>query len=220
VATRSSHSTKDRGPKKSAAKAPRREPQQQRARQTVAAVLDAVVRILKRQGIDGVTTNRIAEVAGVSIGSVYQYFPDKRAVFAALHERHREQMAALVERAMLDHAAAPLGALVRALVEALIDAHAIDPELHDLLASEVPHGAQGAEAFEARLRRALRVAFDARSRELPRGRDVERLLFTVPIVIDAMAHGAALRRPPRLSAAAAKEEAVRAALACLGARRA
>jgi AcrR family transcriptional regulator len=217
--TESSHLTKSRRPRKTATKAPRRQPQQDRARQTVAAVLDAVVRILKRQGIDGVTTNRIAEVAGVSIGSVYQYFPDKRAVFAALHERHREQMAAIVEGAMLDHAAAPLATLVRALVEALIDAHTVDPELHDLLASEVPHGAQGAEAFDARLRRVLRVAFAAREKELPRGRSLDRLLFTMPIVIDAMAHGAALRRPARMSVAAAKDEAVRAALACLDAPR-
>jgi hypothetical protein len=52
----------------------RREPRQRRARVTVEAVLDAVVRILKREGFEALTTNRIAEVAGVSIGSVYQYF--------------------------------------------------------------------------------------------------------------------------------------------------
>jgi AcrR family transcriptional regulator len=53
----------------------RRIPQQPRARETVNAVLDAVARILRRDGIAAITTNRIAEVAGVSIGSVYQYFP-------------------------------------------------------------------------------------------------------------------------------------------------
>lgn len=65
----------------------RRTPVQHRARQTVEAVLDAVVRVLKRHGVDGVTTNRIAVAAGVSIGSVYQYFPDKRAIYTALHDR-------------------------------------------------------------------------------------------------------------------------------------
>ena len=53
----------------------RRRPKQRRSRQTVEAVLDAVVRLLKRGGSKTITTNRIAEVAGVSIGSVYQYFP-------------------------------------------------------------------------------------------------------------------------------------------------
>jgi len=48
----------------------------------VEAVLDAVMRIVKRDGIKAVTTNRVAEVAGASIGSVYHYFSDKRAIFA------------------------------------------------------------------------------------------------------------------------------------------
>jgi AcrR family transcriptional regulator len=196
-------------------KVARRRPQQLRAQQTVAAVLDATVKILKREGIEGVTTNRIAHVAGVSIGSVYQYFPDKRAIFAALHDRHSDEMGLLVERTMLEHASAPLEDLVRALVEALVDAHTTDPELFALLTSEVPHGSQGAEDFEMRLRRAFQVAFAARPEELPAGRIVEQLLFVVPIVVDAMAHAASLRRPARMSLALAKEEAVRAVLVCL-----
>jgi len=70
-----------------ATKSRRRQPQQNRARQTVEAVLDAVVRVLKREGVRAVTTNRIAEVAGVSIGSVYQYFPDKQAILVGLYQR-------------------------------------------------------------------------------------------------------------------------------------
>src|SRR5580658_5824215 len=85
----------------------RRRPKQRRARQTVEAVLDAVVRLLKRDGSKAITTNRIAEAAGVSIGSVYQYFPDKRAIFAALHDRHAEAMARLVDGALVTHAASP-----------------------------------------------------------------------------------------------------------------
>jgi AcrR family transcriptional regulator len=55
-------------------------------------MLGAVVRLLKRSGTTAITTNRIAQAAGVSIGSVYQYFPDKRAIFVALHERHIEEV--------------------------------------------------------------------------------------------------------------------------------
>ena len=55
---------------------------------TVDAMLDAAVKLLKRGGASSITTNRIAETAGVSIGSVYQYFPNKNALFVALHERH------------------------------------------------------------------------------------------------------------------------------------
>jgi AcrR family transcriptional regulator len=70
----------------------RRHPRQDRAQQTVEAILDGVVRILKREGFAAITTNHIAEIAGVSIGSLYQYFPDKSAIFVALHGRHIEEI--------------------------------------------------------------------------------------------------------------------------------
>lgn len=193
----------------------RRKPQQRRALQTVEAVLDAVVKILKRDGFEGVTTNRVAEVAGVSIGSVYQYFPDKRAIFMALHDRHVEQIGRLIESTLVQHAAAPLGELVCALVEAMVEAHGVDPELHELLTMEVPHGAGGARAFEARLRGAFSLAISSRAQERHTPADLDRILFVVPLMVEALSHGAALRRPPRLSLAAAKEEAVRAVLAYL-----
>jgi AcrR family transcriptional regulator len=193
----------------------RREPKQRRARETVEAVLDAVVRILKRNGVEGVTTNRVAEVAGVSIGSVYQYFPDKRAIFTALHDRHVSQITSLIESTLVQHAAAPLDGLVRALVGALVEAHGTDPELHELLSTEVPHGAGGARAFEERLRGAFRLAIASRAEERLAPADLDRILFVVPLMVEALAHGVALRRPAKLSLAAAKEEAVRAVLAYL-----
>jgi AcrR family transcriptional regulator len=199
-------------PKKKSA---RRLPRQRRAQQTVEAVLDAVVVVLKREGIAGVTTNRIAEVAGVSIGSVYQYFPDKTAIFTALHDRHAAAIGRLIETRLVEHAESPLEVLVRALVEALVQAHGFDPELHELLSSQVPHGAQGAQSLEARLRGAFRLAIMSRADEIRVPRDVERVLFTLPPMVEALSHAAALRRPPKLSLGAATEEAVRAVLAYL-----
>ena len=64
----------------------------------VEAVLAAVPVVVKRYGAASITTNRIAEVAGVSIGSLYQYFPDKRSVFGALHERHVGDVRRILER--------------------------------------------------------------------------------------------------------------------------
>ncbi len=68
---------------------PRRRPRQERARQTVDAILEGAARIFRREGWDA-TTNRIAEEAGVAIGSVYEYFPNKEALLLALAERHVE----------------------------------------------------------------------------------------------------------------------------------
>jgi AcrR family transcriptional regulator len=193
----------------------RREPQQRRARHTVEAVLDAVVRILKREGLAAVTTNRIAEVAGVSIGSVYQYFPDKRAIYVALHARHVELIDRMVEAKLLEHAASPLDTLVRAMVEAMVEAHEGDPELYELLYTEVPHKAEGTRDFAVRLHGAFRLAIAARANELGTPRDLDTVVFVVTNMVDALAHGAVLRRPAGISLAAAKEEAVRAVLAYL-----
>ncbi len=193
----------------------RREPQQRRARETVEAVLDAVVRILKRGGVEAVTTNRVAEVAGVSIGSVYQYFPDKRAIFAALHERHIQEIDRLVEAKLMEHAASPLDTLMRAMIEAMIDAHMPDPELYELLSTEVPHRAEGTRDFAVRLHGAFRLAIASRTYEINAQRDIDTIVFVVTHMVEALCHAAVLRRPARLSLAAAKDEAVRAVLAYL-----
>src|ERR1700744_6144982 len=121
----------------------RRRPIQTRAQATVEAMLDAAVKLLKRSGADSITTNRIAETAGVSIGSVYQYFPNKHALFAALHERHIRQVDAAVRRRAAECAGAPLERIVQRLVAAMVETHAEDPKLAELLPSQVPHRAAG-----------------------------------------------------------------------------
>jgi AcrR family transcriptional regulator len=193
----------------------RRKPTQRRARQTVEAILDAVIRILKRRGFEAVTTNRIAEVAGVSIGSLYQYFPDKRAIFAALHRRHIEQIDRRIQTTLVEHAASSLDDLIRALVDAMIDAHTADPELHQLLMSEVPHRADGTEDFALRLHGGFRLAIASRARERKKGRDLDTVVFIVANMVEALGHAAAQRRPSGLRLADAKREAARAVLAYL-----
>lgn len=66
---------------------PRKTPIQERSRATVEVIVEAAARILFREGADALSTNRIAEVAGVSVGSLYQYFPNREAIVTALIER-------------------------------------------------------------------------------------------------------------------------------------
>lgn len=193
----------------------RRQPKQRRARQTVDAVLEAVVRVLKREGFDAITTNRVAEVAGVSIGSVYQYFPDKRAIFCALHQRHIQEIDRIVETTLVEHAASSIDELIRAMVEAMIDAHTPDPELYELLQTEVPHRADGTQDFALRLHGAFRLAISEGMPELKKRGDLDKVVFVVTHMVEALSHGAVLRRPPGLSLADAKAESVRAVLAYL-----
>ena len=193
----------------------RRLPRQRRARQTVEAVLDAVARVLKREGVKAVTTNRIAEVAGVSIGSVYQYFPNKRAIFVALHQRHIEEIDRLVETKLVENACSSLEELIRAMIEAMIDAHAPDPALYELMLTEVPHRVEGTRDFAVGLHGAFRLAIAARAHELRKGRELDKVVFVVTHMVESLSHGAVLRRPPGLTLADAKEEIVRAVLAYL-----
>jgi AcrR family transcriptional regulator len=94
---------------------PRKTPQQARSRATCAAIVEAAARILETDGDDGLTTNRVAEVAGVSIGTLYQYFPDKLAIVMDLIRRER---AAMLEelRTIGDDAADPLSEMLDAAI--------------------------------------------------------------------------------------------------------
>jgi AcrR family transcriptional regulator len=192
-----------------------RPPTQLRARQTVEAILDAVIRILKREGFEAVTTNRIADVGGVSIGSVYQYFPDKRAIFVALHERHVQEIDRIVQRTLVQNASSSLDRLMTSMIEAMIDAHTTDPELHQLLLAEVPHRGDGTKDFAVRMHGAFLLAISSRTDELKKNRDPEKLAFVVTHMVESLSHGAVFRRPPGLSLTQAKAEIVRAVLAFL-----
>ncbi|CDQ09698.1 Transcriptional regulator, TetR family [Acidithiobacillus ferrivorans] len=77
---------------------PRKRPYQQRSAATVDAILEAAARILERKGLDALTTNAVAELAGVSIGSLYQYFPGKAAILAELIRRERLILLAGIDR--------------------------------------------------------------------------------------------------------------------------
>ena len=78
---------------------PRKSASQKRSRVTVETLLDATARVLTRQGYDRASTNRIAATAGVSVGSLYQYFPNKEALVASLVARHNREMLQLLRDA-------------------------------------------------------------------------------------------------------------------------
>jgi AcrR family transcriptional regulator len=82
--------------------APRKLATQERAQRTVDAMLTATARILVKEGYDTASTNKIALAAGVSIGSLYQYFPGKEALVAAVIDRHVEEMMGVVRVALAD----------------------------------------------------------------------------------------------------------------------
>ncbi len=110
--------------------APRKKPVQARSKVTVGAILEATAQVLVDRGFDRTTTDAIAERAGVSIGTLYQYFPNKEALVDALIKAHAEELLTVVETALQGCAQASLEATLRALVRAGLDAHRVNPPLH------------------------------------------------------------------------------------------
>jgi AcrR family transcriptional regulator len=118
--------------------APRKKPSQERSTATVEAVLQATARLLAKDGYDRLSTNKIAAAAGVSVGSLYQYFPSKEALVAALADRQRERMIGIVLERLVAHADAPAEVSTRAAIEALIEAHKRDRPLTRAILEQVP----------------------------------------------------------------------------------
>lgn len=178
---------------RAAATKPRKSASQERSRATVAALVEATARILVREGFDKASTNRIAEVAGVSVGSLYQYFPSKEALVVAVAERHNRDIRRVVGDVLDKIDGLPLDQAVRKLVEVAIQAHRVDPQLHCVLAEQVPHtgelDAVGAPNREARQR--FRAYLESRARELD-VTDLDLASFVCATSIEAVAHNAVL----------------------------
>jgi AcrR family transcriptional regulator len=118
---------------------PRKLPRQRRSVETVDRILDAAARIFDERGYRATTTNHVAAEAGVSIGSVYQYFPNKDALLVALAERHLDEVAdRFGERLMLlRDEQPPIAATVRSLVDLTVELNDTS-RLHAVLFSECP----------------------------------------------------------------------------------
>jgi len=117
---------------------PRKAARQERSQVTVDAILEAATRLFAEGGLEAVNTNQIAELAGVSIGSLYQYFPTKQAILGELIDRHSERTTAALVAKLADFAARPIAAVLREVVEILLEADTIDLDLHRVLLDKLP----------------------------------------------------------------------------------
>jgi AcrR family transcriptional regulator len=183
----------------------RREPKQQRSRQTVDAVLEAVQRVLRRHGVQAITTNRIAEAAGVSIGSLYQYFPDKQAIFMALHDHHVDGVREVIKRTMTHCTSASLEEFTCELVEQLANVHVRDAELHEIVSSAAPGSADG---FKSALQATFEHVMSPTRQDHYRPDETERMLMVLPHMVEALVHGVAHQKQP-VSRERARDEAIR-----------
>ena len=101
---------------------PRKQPVQQRSAATVTAILDATIQVLTSVGKERLTTTRVALRAGVSIGTLYQYFPNKSALLQAALNRHLNEVAEAVERVCQEQKASTPQHMATALINTFLDA--------------------------------------------------------------------------------------------------
>lgn len=189
---------------------PRKAPEQDRSRATVKAIVEAAAHILVKHGYDAFTTNRVAERAGVSIGSLYQYFPNKDALLSELMRRHVIEIERGVEEIASQALSAPLADVIRAGIEQNVKSHLIDPELHRVLSEEVP--ALGAldwkKAFSDRMEARVRGMLEARRSEIAVG-DIDLAVYIVTRAVEAVVHNAVGLKPHALKSGALAEELTR-----------
>jgi AcrR family transcriptional regulator len=179
---------------------PRKSASQERSRLTVDALLEATARILVKEGYDRASTNRIAEVAGVSIGSLYQYFPSKEALVAAVIDRHTRETMERIRESLMKVAMQPLEEAIRELVKLGIEAHRVNPELHRVLSEQIPRVGRLAnvQAMDREAFVLVQAYLDAHRDELGLA-DVELAAFVCVTTVEALTHAAVIHRPDVLS---------------------
>lgn len=198
---------------------PRKLPRQQRSAETVERILSAAARIFDERGYRGTTTNHVAQQAGVSIGSLYQYFPNKDALLVALAERHVDDVASRfgARLATLRQDRPPLDDTVRALLELTVELNDTS-RLHAILFSDCPR----TPALVERLSRFTDLLVAEVAWHLERtgsgGADPVLRARLVVAAADASVHEVVLSLPPGAGRAAATDELVVLILSGLAAR--
>lgn len=176
---------------------PRKKPQQRRSKAMYDAILEATAHLLSEKGYAATTTNHIAERAGISIGSLYQYFPNKEAIAVELLQRHivsgLDYMKPLIAHSMKSRS--DPAKMVKAFIEAACDHHTDNPDLHKVLEEEVPHPAHIREAL--RYNEYLFAEAIARWIKQQRTQEVSNLTIVAQMVffmVKAMTHWYILSR--------------------------
>jgi AcrR family transcriptional regulator len=177
----------------------RRTPTQDRAHQTIEVLLQATAQVLVEVGYARLSTNRVAKRAGVSVGTLYQYFSDKDALVEALARRVAERQLAVIAEQLAHSVDAPLESTVRSLIQGVVEAKRVEPELSQALAAGVPrHGQLDHE--RSTLRRMTEVVSAAlRRRADVRPLNAEIAAFTLVYSTFAVIQGALGDRPELLA---------------------
>lgn len=169
---------------------PRKIPQQARARATVEAIIVATAQLLTEESFEAITTLRVAERAGVSIGSFYQYFPNKQALAAAVVDHYSEKLVTAFVRALETHSHDTLADTVDAVIEVAFISHPHEPALHQALMELVPQVGRVDRSREisGRIARIIETELARHRCELAPGLDPADAASLVETILETAVH--------------------------------
>ncbi|EPX56222.1 Transcriptional regulator, TetR family [Cystobacter fuscus DSM 2262] len=175
---------------------PRKRPRQERAKATVEVILEAAAHVLVSSGYEGTTTKQVAERAGVSIGSLYQYFPSKEALVAMLVERLHQRVLGILADKLVPRPITDLEREVRELVRSLVDVYGVNPELQRVLLEQAPRigPLQVVQEIEARVEFLVQGVL-SQNLEFERPRNLGMVVFIIIRALRSAVWAAVVERP-------------------------
>jgi AcrR family transcriptional regulator len=189
---------------------PRKAPRQARSQATVKAILDAAARVLVERGYAATTTNLVAERAGVSVGSLYQYFPNKDALIAALHDRHAREMNSVIDRALERSGELGFDEAVELILSGLVEAHRVEAGLHRVLETQLAglDMLDEHEAAEEKMASQFRCLLERYPDEI-KVPDLRLAVYILMHALHGLIHAVVRERPSGISIRQATREMVR-----------
>lgn len=187
---------------------PRKSPAQSRSKALVDAVVEAGTRVLVQAGWDEMTMQKVAAVAGVSPGSLYQYFPDKAALVTEIIERQStRELAFHLERFAQVHPGGSVHHTLEVLVDSILDFQAAEGALMRRTLHALQHLGRYALLSEraARATQSLRYLLEHHRAELDPALDLDLATFVLANAIHSLTHDGVLPRPPTLGDATLRE---------------
>jgi AcrR family transcriptional regulator len=198
-------------------RSPRKRPQQRRSQQTVDVILDAAARLFAENGFASTSTNAIAETAGVSIGSLYQYFPNKLALLEAVRERHVKGLWVAIGRACDEACALSWPAALRHVIAASAAFNGRHVKVMVTLHKELPVHSRSMERMQlaqATLQQQLRKLLETHQGSIKVS--VDQALFMMPALARGIFTAAAVEQPDAVEDGELVDDVVAAMLGYLG----
>lgn len=188
---------------------PRKQPVQARSRLTVKAIVEATAQVLVASGYERATTDAIAARAGVSIGTLYQYFPNKESLVAALIKDHVDEIMRTVAASLAETADAPVESALQGIIHAGVEAHRVDPALHKVLFEQVPRNKMLGKHLDtsSRLQAMIEEFLCRKAPGLPRSR-LRMAALVLETTVEALTHRAVVDAPEWLRSREIEKEAL------------